>query len=411
MADRTSSIAGWASVAQRRRLARPRRHGLRRHRGHRRLDGRDRRERLRVRHVYRPSPRPELYQLDLTVENVGGSSADVVYRRAMDWDVPPTRVRRVRDDPRAAHPRLLDGDRQRVQPRKPAVATSGPRGAGTFEDIGPDDRGGVFDFALGTIAPGGAGEPHDVLRRRRDRGRRARGARRRSDADLYSLGQPNTPDGPTLGTPNTFMFGVTDGVVESGPVIATGRLVIPRAGRSRRRSAGASRSTCRTWTARPGRRTRWSRRRRPRRTGRSRSSAARARTRGGGCRERRSDQPRSRRERERLGLPRVRHSRGRRGLMGRRERADADRTSSILPTGSTVDMRLVPGAAAGATSGSQAYGFVRDVPRSRSPRREPGRRSASCTRRRTPRSRRSPMAGRPTRTSRRRSRSTGASGS
>ncbi len=28
----------------------------------------------------------------------------------------------------------------------------------------------------------------------------------------------------------------------------------------------------------------------------------------------------------------------------------------ILPTGSTVDMRLVPGAAAGATSGSQAYG-------------------------------------------------------
>ena len=42
------------------------------------------------------------------------------------------------------------------------------------------------------------------------------------DADLYSLGQPNTPDGPTLGTPNTFMFGVTDGATSSGPVIATG---------------------------------------------------------------------------------------------------------------------------------------------------------------------------------------------
>ena len=50
------------------------------------------------------------------------------------------------------------------------------------------------------------------------------------DADLYSLGQPNTPDGPTLGTPNTFMFGVTDGVVASGPVIATGRLVFQGGG-------------------------------------------------------------------------------------------------------------------------------------------------------------------------------------
>ena len=44
------------------------------------------------------------------------------------------------------------------------------------------------------------------------------------DAEIYSLGQPSTPDGPTLGTPNTFMFGVTDGAVAAGPVIAKGRL-------------------------------------------------------------------------------------------------------------------------------------------------------------------------------------------
>ena len=47
-------------------------------------------DRLRVRHLYRPSPRPELYEVDLTVENIGAAAADVVYRRAMDWDVPPT---------------------------------------------------------------------------------------------------------------------------------------------------------------------------------------------------------------------------------------------------------------------------------------------------------------------------------
>jgi len=50
------------------------------------------------------------------------------------------------------------------------------------------------------------------------------------DAELYSLGQPSTPDGPTLGTPNTFMFGVTDGAVASGPVIARGRLMPTRGG-------------------------------------------------------------------------------------------------------------------------------------------------------------------------------------
>ena len=59
--------------------------------------------------------------------------------------------------------------------------------------------------------------------------------------------------------------------------------------------------------------------------------------------------------------------------------------------------------------GSQAYGPARPTG-FRSHRRAPGRRSGSCTLLRAPSSRRSRMAGRPTRTSRRRSRSTGASG-
>ena len=63
------------------------------------------------------------------------------------------------------------------------------------------------------LAPGGSATPDDVLSAPRRTRSDALAALDAVDADLYSLGQPNTPDGPTLGTPNTFMFGVTDGAI------------------------------------------------------------------------------------------------------------------------------------------------------------------------------------------------------
>ena len=178
--------------------------------------------RLRVRHVFRPSPRPELYQVDLTVENLGATTADVVYRRAVDWDVPPTTFEEFVTI-RGAHPRLLAATDNGFQEVNPLVPLSDLGGIGTFEDLGPGDRGGVFDFTLGVLAPGArttmtmffgaAATEADAV-----------AALESVDADLYSLGQASTPDGPALGTPNTFMFGVADDAVASGPVIARGRL-------------------------------------------------------------------------------------------------------------------------------------------------------------------------------------------
>ena len=229
VADLTSSTAGWASAAGGNGLVSP----------NLTVTGFDVTAdkadstveiggRLRVRHVYRPSLRPELYQVDLTVENIGGSSADVVYRRAMDWDVPPTEFDEFVTI-QGSHPRLLDSTDNgfnHVNPLSPLLDL-GARG--TFKDVGPDDRGGVFDFALGTLAPGGSASLtmfYGAAANEVD----ALAALDAVDADLYSLGQPNTPDGPTLGTPNTFMFGVTDGATSSGPVIASGRLVVPMSG-------------------------------------------------------------------------------------------------------------------------------------------------------------------------------------
>ena len=309
---------------------------------------------LRIRHVFHPSAWADLYQLDLTVENIGSGEADVVYRRAMDWDVPPTEFDEFVTIA-GSHPRLLeatDNGFNNVDPRLP-LSDLGARG--TFEDIGPDDRGAVFDFALGTVAPGEqVGLTMFYGASSSEAG--ALAALTGVGARLYSLGQSNTPGGPTLGTPTTFAFGVAEGVVESGPVIASGRLVIPKGGEEPPPISGsvalylpnldgAARSEDRliatTTTAPDGTFTL--------RAGAGHALEAAAAANDG-----------------QINLDLVANVNGwvyNESVI----RADAGGTwvdengltpadIVILPAGSTVNMRLVPGAAAGATSGSQAYG-------------------------------------------------------
>jgi hypothetical protein len=181
---------------------------------------------LRVRHRFHPSSRPELYELDVTVENLGTSVVDVVYRRAMDWDVPPTEFSEYVTI-QGAHSRLLDSTDYGFQNVNPLLPLYDLGARGTFEDVGPDDRGSAFDFGLGTLAPGASASLtlfYGAASSEAD----ALAALDAVGARLYSLGQPSTPDGPTLGTPNTFMFGAADGVVGTGPVIVTGQLVLPK---------------------------------------------------------------------------------------------------------------------------------------------------------------------------------------
>ena len=224
VADRASGVAGWASVAN---------GGISPNLAVRTFDRTagtadstvEIGGRLRVRHVFHPSARPELYQVDLTVENLGSTTADVVYRRAIDWDVPPTPFEEFVTI-RGSHPRLLGATDNGFQEVNPLVPLSDLGGIGTFEDLGPGDRGSVFDLSLGALAPGdraamtmffgAAATEADAV-----------AALEAVDATLYSMGQPSTPDGPTLGSPNTFVFGIA-GTAASGPVIARGRLLLTR---------------------------------------------------------------------------------------------------------------------------------------------------------------------------------------
>ena len=155
---------------------------------------------LRVTHAYRPAASSaNLYEVDVTIENISGAAVDPRYRRVLDWDIEPTRVLRVRH--------AGAGERPTSSTRSDGgFATANPLGAGAIRSCSPArpstaarrDHGALFDFGFDTLAAGAALTFNDVLRRRRYRGRGPRRpAGRRAEA--YSLGQPNTPDGPTLG--------------------------------------------------------------------------------------------------------------------------------------------------------------------------------------------------------------------
>ena len=71
----------------------------------------------------------------------------------MDWDVPPTEFDEFVTI-QGSHPRLLDSTDNGFNHVNPLSPLSDLGARGTFKDVGPDDRGGVFDFALGSARAG-----------------------------------------------------------------------------------------------------------------------------------------------------------------------------------------------------------------------------------------------------------------
>lgn len=185
---------------------------------------------LRVTHDFKPSSdATRLYEVTVTVENLSGiDMTSVLYRRVMDWDIIPTPFSEfVTHRGTATTTKLVkSGDNG---------FASGEPGTGPFtilpgtedvdfDDSGPDDHGSVFDFEIGPIPAGertqvtifygnGPSESAALL---------ALGA---VGAELFSLGQSNTADGPTLGTPATFVFAF--GKVGGVPIVDTDRDGIP----------------------------------------------------------------------------------------------------------------------------------------------------------------------------------------
>lgn len=167
---------------------------------------------FRVTHDYKPSVSANLYQVDVTIENTSAAAQQVLYRRVMDWDIYPTPFSEFVTIINSS-PIVFRTDTNGFNAGDPlsfgsfAVGPSASNGYTPVVDAGPSDHGALFDFDFGLLAAGGlinfttfygaAGTETGVLA-----ALAAVGAE-----NVYSLGQPNTANGPTLGEPNTFVFG------------------------------------------------------------------------------------------------------------------------------------------------------------------------------------------------------------
>jgi hypothetical protein len=77
--------------------------------------------------------------------------------------------------------------------------------SGSWTDQGPSDHGAMFQFNFGSLAPG-ATKSFTTYYGAAPTEAAALTALTTVAAEAYSLGQPSTLNGATLGTPNTFMF-------------------------------------------------------------------------------------------------------------------------------------------------------------------------------------------------------------
>jgi hypothetical protein len=171
---------------------------------------------IEVSHRYAPAIAPDTFIGHVTITNNTDTRIDdVVYRRVMDWDVPPTEF-----DEFVTHSgveaNLVANGGNVLQANDNGFASADPRDFPfsinsetenvDFVDNGPDDHGSVFDFAFGSLDPGQS-RSFDIFYGTAPFETAALNALALVGADVYSLGQSNTAEGPSEGTPATFFFG------------------------------------------------------------------------------------------------------------------------------------------------------------------------------------------------------------
>lgn len=179
---------------------------------------------FRVTHAYSPSAATSnLYQVDVTIENISTAETKVRYRRNMDWDIEPTAF--------SEYVTIYTGKADAVEATtdngfessNPLVSPPSDLGyTGQFVDAGPADHGALFDFKFGKLASG-ASVSFRIFYGGAENETVALDALTAVGAEVYSLGQPSSSD-PAVGTPNTFIFafkGVGGNAVQTTEYVAT----------------------------------------------------------------------------------------------------------------------------------------------------------------------------------------------
>jgi|GEM_PF-646522 len=175
---------------------------------------------FKVTHDYHPSFTANLYEATVTIENISSSNANVRYRRVMDWDVEPTPFSEfvtlvtIQGTTKAAN--VLFSSDNGFASANPLQGPSSILFTGDAQDSGPADHGALFDFGFGDVAPGNK-VSFNIYYGAAPTESEALTALAAVRAEVFSFGQPSTPEGPTLGKPNTFIFAFAN--VGGAPVV------------------------------------------------------------------------------------------------------------------------------------------------------------------------------------------------
>jgi len=181
---------------------------------------------ITVTQAYQPSTNaPDaLFRVRVTIANTTGATVtDLKYVRVMDWDVPPTEFNEVVTIRGTATTTLLEASHSN------GFDTANPLAGGNTGlvaacdnadcvDGGPTDHGAYFRFNFGDLADG-ASYSFDIFYGAAGNEKDALAAIAAEGIELFSLGQSSTTDGPSLGTPATFIFGFSG--VGGTPVFPT----------------------------------------------------------------------------------------------------------------------------------------------------------------------------------------------
>ena len=165
-----------------------------------------------ITHAFGPSLASGVFQVSVTITNNDTQDMqDLVYRRAMDWDIPPGEFDEVvthggvEDNLESAGGNVRfasDNGFASVDPRDDAGSINPETENVDFEDNGPSDHGSVFDFAFGDLAAGES-RSFNIFYGSTANEADALGAINLLGADVYSLGQ--------YGANNFFDDGYDDG--------------------------------------------------------------------------------------------------------------------------------------------------------------------------------------------------------
>ena len=162
---------------------------------------------LTVTHAYAPSVSPSLFEGVVTITNTGAAQIDdILYRRVMDWDVPPTEFSEFVTHGGLPATNVLSMQNDGFSSANP-LSPSGSIGVCpanvNFVDCGVYDHGTVIDFTFGDLAAG-ASKSFSIFYGASPTEAAAFAALAAVGAEVFSLGQQSGD--PATGTPLTYIF-------------------------------------------------------------------------------------------------------------------------------------------------------------------------------------------------------------